>query len=331
MLLLFDFPKQSHLEFHLSTHLSPLLSTRPFHDVAECNWFYWGGEEGRGTVVGPDQEVPEFQPEEVIDVSAGSRHTFFIDEHGDAYVAGFIESFLSYQGHMGVERDLLSEGPNDFLRVPTVVIRETQLTDDLPQGGVVLKSVPAPKFDKVYAGAGAPGDSRDMHSLLIDAAGSVYTTGHNDKGQLCHGDLESRDVFRQVELPDDAKAAAVGLDFTLILLRDGRVFGCGSNQNGELGLGPIVAFADAPTQIQGLGKIKDVSAGLNFGLYLEWGSRRVFGSGSNLFSQLCKNTDGDTVDYPMVNIGIKLDDSFLCLMSSAYNLCCFSVILLPLL
>lgn len=337
-------------------------------------------------MVGINQEVPEFQPDKVNCLSAGSRHTFIIDENGDAYVAGFIESFFSYEGHMGVDRDLLSEGPNDFIKVPTVLVRNTgsffesssspdvvvvpasdptmdptriptfgptdenEESKDWPccdrsaalvnrksmeaptyfptteyptwspseinanaasRALVTLKTLPAPKFEKVYAGAGAPGDSRDMHSLLIDRVGNVYTTGHNDKGQLCHGDFESRDVFQKVELPDEsggAVAAAVGLDFTLILLRDGRVFGCGSNENGEIGLGPNIRFVDTPTRIKGLSDIEDVSAGLNFGLYLKRSSGKVsgkggkvFGSGSNLFSQLCESTDGDTVDVPMVS------------------------------
>jgi alpha-tubulin suppressor-like RCC1 family protein len=259
-----------------------------------CPWYYWGGEEGHGLAVGVAQETPELQLKEVIDISAGSRHTFIIEENNGVYVSGFIESLSGYRGHLGVMRDRLSEGPNGFLNVKYVVDSAD-------------KTVPSPKFVQAYAGAGAPGDSRGMHSLLIDRSGNVYTTGNNDKGQLCHGDLESRDMFRHVSpLPGPAIAAAVGLDFTQILLSDGRVFGCGNNENGELGLGPDVTYATTPSNKNGLSDIKAISAGLSFSLYLQadkvFGRNEgtVFGSGSNLYSQLCNSTGGDTILLPKV-------------------------------
>jgi alpha-tubulin suppressor-like RCC1 family protein len=277
---------------------APCLSLPPARSLslsraAECNWWYWGGEEGRGGAVAENQECPAWQPEEVVDVSAGSRHTFYVEADGDAYVSGFVESFYSYQGHFGVPRSQLKEGPNNFIRIATVVDE-----DGRPR--------PAPPFAKVYAGAGAPGDSRGMHALLLDRAGAVYTTGNNRKGQLCHGDAFAllvdphEDAFRRVDLPGPAVAAAVGLDFTLLLLADGRAFGCGSNENGELGLGDRVRRAGAPTEIRGLGDVEDVVAGLNFGLFLQRDTGRAFGTGSNLFRQLCEGTAGEPATEPLV-------------------------------
>ena len=266
----------------------------PLYHMIGCPWYFWGGEEGLGFAVGAVQETPELQLKDVIDLSAGSRHTFIIEEISGVYVSGFIESLSGYRGHFGVVRDRLSEGPNGFLKVKFVENDANEI-------------VPSPKFVKVYAGAGAPGDSRGMHSLLIDQKGNVYTTGNNDKGQLCHGDLESRDTFRQVaSLPGPAKEAAVGLDFTQILLSDGRVFGCGNNEHGELGLGPNVSNATIPSNKNGLSDIEAVSVGLSFSLYLQadkvFGRNegKVFGSGSNLYSQLCNSTGGDTVLVPEV-------------------------------
>jgi len=272
---------------------SPTIGTpSPTVLVEACPWFYWGADEGRGEPLGKNTETPEFQGEdnEVVDLSAGSRHTFIIDKNGKAYVSGFIESFYSYVGHLGVDRSLLNEGPNDF-----------QIIDRVIDGGGNL--IQPPNFMKVYAGAGAPGDSRNMHSLLIDAGGNVYTTGNNNKGQLCQGDTEDRDIFTKVNGLPPAVSAAVGLDFTLILLSDGTVYGCGSNENGEIGLGPDVAYTTTPNNGNGLSNIVEVSAGLNFALYLQKGfgdaEGTVFGSGSNLFSQLCQSTEGDPVDMPM--------------------------------
>ena len=275
----------------IETRIPTYFPTPNQRDLESCEWFFWGGDEGRGSPVGDNTKTPEFQDNKVVDVSAGSRHTFIIDGNGTALVAGFIESFYSYVGHLGVDRELLNEGENEFQPVDKVV----------NSGG---NFVDAPQFMKVYAGAGAPGDSRNMHSLLIDTSGNVYTAGNNHKGQLCFDDLQSRDVFERVSgLPNAAVAAAVGLDFTLILLSDGKVYGCGSNENGELGLGPNISSTGTPSG-NGLSNIVEVSAGLNFGLYLQKifneVEGKVFGSGSNLFSQLCESTEGDPVVVPKV-------------------------------
>ncbi len=238
-------------------------------------------------MVGVDIELPDAQANEVIDVSAGSRHTFKLDKNGTASVSGFIESMASYRGHMGLHRVYLEEGPNAFKKVKNVVNSDGDI-------------IPSPKFMKVYAGAGAPGDSRDMHSVIIDTRGNVYTTGNNDKGQLCLGDYESRDTFHQVSgLTFRAVAAAVGLDFTLILQADGKVFGCGSNENGELGLGKNINGTTTPDGANGLRNITEVAAGLSFSLYLSR-TGSVFGSGSNLFGQMCETTEGDAVHDPKV-------------------------------
>ena len=36
-------------------------------------WYFWGAEEGRGNKLGGNQQIPEEIPEDIIDVSAGSR------------------------------------------------------------------------------------------------------------------------------------------------------------------------------------------------------------------------------------------------------------------
>ena len=107
-------------------------------------------------------------------------------------------------------------------------------------------------------------------------------------GQLCHGDTQSQDIFKKVEnLPGPVVLAAVGLDFTLLLLADGRVFGCGSNENGELGLGKDITNTTLP-RFNGMTNVADISTGLSFALYIK-NSGKVFGSGSNLYGQLCSS------------------------------------------
>ncbi|EJK48018.1 hypothetical protein THAOC_33222, partial [Thalassiosira oceanica] len=268
-----------------------------FSHIQACDYLYWGAQEGRGEApLGSDQEVPDFVDRPVRDACAGSRHSFIIDADGTPYVSGFIESFNAYKGHMGVPRDDLEEAMEVNEWVPVTEFRGP--------GGSDLGYTP--EFNRVYPGAGAPGNSRDMHSLLIDVRGYVYTTGNNDMGQLCHGTTDNTDVFTRVPgLPSGATAAAVGLDFTLILLGDGSVWGCGSNENGELGLGRDVVSVDVPTRLPVLEDVVEVHAGLTFAVYRDRAGA-VFGTGSNLFGQMCVSTEGEPYTSPTV-IDVGLD------------------------
>mmetsp|Transcript_35448 Transcript_35448/g.62228 ORF Transcript_35448/g.62228 Transcript_35448/m.62228 type:complete len:374 (-) Transcript_35448:131-1252(-) len=231
----------------------------------------------------------------IQDFSAGSQHTFFIEEGGTAYAAGFVESDFGYRGHLGVgeiedcknDKNKLCEGENDPLTIKTVID---------PSG----EKLDAPPFKRVYAGVGIPADSGEMHSVLIAQNGKVYITGNNNKGQLCLGDdkIEYVDEFHEVSgIPGRARAAAVGDEFTLILTEDGEVWGCGSNEVGQIGQGDNTDYSNKPVRIKELTNIIDLSTGLSFAIFLEE-KGRVWGTGSNLYGQQCGFTAGE----PMTNV-----------------------------
>ena len=222
----------------------------------------------------------------VADLSSGSRHIFIIEKKGNAEVSGFIESKAGYRGHLGIKNWV--QGSNSFTPVDEVAVYINGTTD--------VEKIPAPRFIGVFAGAGTPGDARAMHSIFISEDGDVFTTGNNHKGQLCLGDQENRYIPHHVpDLPAPAVSASVGLDFTLILLENGQVFGCGSNQNGEIGLGNKIHHSLFAAEIiisNTTEAIVDVSTGWAFSLFQD-AAGQVFGTGSNLFSQMCKTTEGD--------------------------------------
>jgi alpha-tubulin suppressor-like RCC1 family protein len=283
------------------TTLSPtseMPSERPSNppDFESCEWFFWGADEARGGILDDNQKVPYlYKWPTVIDLSSGSRHIFIIDQKGIAQVAGFVESKTAYRGHLGIKNWV--QGSNGFTTIDEVVVYDN---------GTIPETVPAPRFIRVFAGAGTPGDARAMHSILISEDGEVFTMGNNDRGQLCLGDQDHRFIPHNVpDLPGPAVAASVGLDFTLILLQDGQVFGCGSNQNGEIGLGQKIHHSFFATQIN-IGNttgIVDVSTGWAFSLFQD-AAGLVFGTGSNLFSQMCKTTEGDPIFEPELIQGV---------------------------
>jgi alpha-tubulin suppressor-like RCC1 family protein len=252
------------------------------------DWLYWGAEEGRGGEIGENEETPQFIEENIKDVSAGSRYTLLIDVNGDAYASGFIESKLVYAGHFGVDPSRLSTGSNVWKEIDVVVN---------PNGN----EVSSPKFAKAYAGASATANSGDMHSVLIDEDGNLFTMGNNDRGQLCLGDRQKRYIPHKVNFDTNSQAvaAAVGEDFTLILLANGRVYGCGSNQKGELGLGSNVPSVDTPNNNNGLSSIVSISAGLNFALF-QAENDEVYATGSNLYRQQCFFSEGAPMTTPKV-------------------------------
>ena len=161
--------------------------------------------------------------------------------------------------------------------------------------------VEAPLFKRVFAGNGVPADSGGMHAVLISEDGKVYTTGINNKYQLCLGkkfDYEDKDydgfvdLFHEVPGMSNAKTAAVGDEFTLILTDDNEVYGCGSNEVGQIGQGVDVEYSQGPVQIDGLGNINDMAVGLRFAIFLDSKKGKLWATGSNLYGQQCFFDEG---------------------------------------
>ena len=237
--------------------------------------YVWGEEAGVGGPLGESQTSPvKFRNGfPIIDITAGPRYTLYIDIYGKAYASGYIESLSTYNGQFGVGSNVTQGSNND--RPVEFVFQNSAQAD-------------APPFQSVYAG-------RD-HSAFIDESGRLYTTGSNNDGKLCLGDTggESRNIPHQVILPRKAVSVALGLEFTLILLENGEVYGCGSNRLGQLGLGNTVTVS-TPTRIgSSLGKIKAISAGAEFSLFLTRVGK-AYSSGRNIYMQQCRNNGGTPV------------------------------------
>ena len=257
-------------------------------------WYYWGAEEGRGNDVGKDQTVPELIPDDIRDVCAGSRHTLLIQETGVAFAAGFVESKVGYRGHLGlgevIEEDDCKDPSKEFCEGGIKISDPLMIDKVVDDGG---KKVNAPLFSNVYCGVGVPADSGEMHSAILSEDGVLYITGNNNKGQLCLGSDEPEQVnyFHEVKGIPKVKMAAIGEEFTLILTEGGDVYGCGSNEFGQIGQGEL-ASSNKPVKIDGLKDIKEIAAGLSFSLYLN-DDGKVFSSGSNIYLQHCKFTEGE--------------------------------------
>lgn len=240
--------------------------------------YEWGAEAGFGEPLGQTQPEPAKLPGDFIDFTAGPSYTLYVNVDGNAYASGYVEAVSAYQGQFGVGNDF-TQGSNNN-RPVNVVVRNGVL-------GV------APPFQHVHAG-------RD-HSAFVDENGQVYTTGSNSDGKLCLGENNGgmKKVPHLVKLPFNraAVSVALGLEFTLILLDNGQVYGCGSNRLGQIGLGNTPSVSKPTLTGKSLGRIKDISAGGEFSLY-QTESGRSYSSGSNLYKQQCRDTGGKPVKTP---------------------------------
>lgn len=107
----------------------------------------------------------------------------------------------------------------------------------------------------------------DAHSVLLTAAGHVYTFGFGGHGRLGHGNYGNRAMPTLVEnLHASGKRmcqVSAGGFHTAVVARDGGVYTCGSNRYGQLGQGDADGIQATLLTVKALvGKpVKSVAAG----------------------------------------------------------------------
>ncbi|MBV1852838.1 RCC1 domain-containing protein [Catellatospora tritici] len=146
------------------------------------------------------------------------------------------------------------------------------------------------------------------HVLALLKDGTVRSWGADDVGQLGRGTVGAPDPLpATVWGLAEVRAVAAGLDHSLALLEDGRVWAWGDNQDGELGIGTFGGLRDRPVAVSGLSGARAVAAGFHTSYAL---SRRddavVLAWGGNDRGQL---GDGSTTRRAApVTVQTSLDD-----------------------
>ncbi len=101
----------------------------------------------------------------------------------------------------------------------------------------------------------------DNFSLILKN-GKLYSVGANSYGQLGHGNSLNQNSPKHIEVTgeNNITAIATGCYFSLILDKDGKVYGFGNNQYGQLGQGNTTSL-NIPTQIMIENNITAIEAG----------------------------------------------------------------------
>ena len=178
----------------------------------------------------PDVTVPLNVGGGVVFATAGSKYSIILLTDGSALSSGFVQSLDEYQGHLGLERNLVVEGVNELQPISSVFD-----PSNLDPNNSTAAIVTAPRFSQVFGGVENVPGSGTIHTILLDEDGNAWATGSNDAGQLCFEDSVDRMIPEQIPLDGQRVIdVAIGGEHTLLLLEDGSVKTCGSNASGQL-------------------------------------------------------------------------------------------------
>jgi alpha-tubulin suppressor-like RCC1 family protein len=124
-------------------------------------------------------------------------------------------------------------------------------TENAPEAAVTVRLPAGVK-------AASIGQARN-EAVAVTSSGHVFAWGANEEGSLC---TSHHHLTNPTEVPGltNIVAAAGGSTHMLYLTAAGRVLVCGSNENGELGLGEAVSATSRPLEVPGLTEITQIAA-----------------------------------------------------------------------
>jgi alpha-tubulin suppressor-like RCC1 family protein len=177
-------------------------------------------------------------------INSGDRQSFFITNDGKVYGTGF-----NNKGQLGLGNDISYNTP--------------QLISDISNLTIASLS------------------SGYRHTLFLTDDGKVYSCGLNDDGQLGLGNDISYNTPQFISSISNLTITAVSAsaDHSLFLTHDGRVYSCGGNSSGQLGLGNNTSF-NTPQLITDSSNITAITSGPYY-TFLLGSNKRIYGVGLN--------------------------------------------------
>ena len=89
------------------------------------------------------------------------------------------------------------------------------------------------------------------HSFMITSNSSLFSFGGNSFGQLGLGTKLKQTIAKGLApLPEKPKKVSCGYNYTLILTENGKIYACGDNSSGQLGLGKEIINSSIPILVK---------------------------------------------------------------------------------
>ncbi|KAL9651536.1 hypothetical protein ABK040_001482 [Willaertia magna] len=222
----------------------------------------------------------------VTQIAAGSFHSLVLTSTGKLY----------------------SFGKNDKGQLGT-----GDLQDKTNPHPVDLSQLGGRTIISIYAG--------DTHSSFLTSDGTVFMFGPASGGQLCITGSSIVNIPQPISLNTNISQVALGTH-TLLLSNDSVVYGCGSNENGELG----VLSGNIKVQIPIPGNPVKIYASRGSTSFVKTSTGAVYGFGKNNFGQLGNGNYSNLFVPNLISTGhgqcLTLDN---CLCSSCNMPICFGL------
>jgi alpha-tubulin suppressor-like RCC1 family protein len=224
---------------------------------------------------------PEFTTAKIVKIFCAPLHSIFITTDNHIYICG----------NNGNCRLGLGEKSSDMSkkRMPTRITEPEAFVQE--------------KIIHVACG--------ENHTLFLAESGHVWSCGGNHKGQLgltaqeAPNNLAKQPTRVSFFNHTKVKMVACGLEHTIFLTEEHKVYSCGAGDNGQLGLGHNQAVS-TPTLIPTFinCKVIKIECGFYFSVFVTE-NMDIYTCGRNHYGQLCQGT------VTPLNIPTKIQDHLL--------------------
>jgi len=242
--------------------------------VYSCGWNYYGQ---LGLDSTDNQTIPQlietyyvnelesynYDRITITKISCGFAYSLFLTSEGHVYSCGFNE-----YGQLGFDSgDMDADNSYDdgrgwmnqykpYHTRPFLI--ETYYNSDLQQ--ITYTNI---KITKISTG--------HYHTLFLTSEGLVYSCGNNQYGKLGLDSLDaSIKTPRLISGLSNVREIACGYVHSLFLTSEGRVYSCGKNDLGQLGLGTSGTDSNesSPTLITNVSNVSEIACGNKHSFYI---------------------------------------------------------------
>lgn len=99
----------------------------------------------------------------------------------------------------------------------------------------------------------------EFHSVILTSCGKVLSCGINRMGRLGHSDGKSVTEFRLIDIDEKITNVCIGRDHCLFVGESSKLYVCGDNAKGVLGLGPEISHTNTPRLVPKVSSVKNIA------------------------------------------------------------------------